>query len=478
MEDPRFMLLSPEAFGPDPKKQLIACVEPLRLLPRGSTGIEIPKGASTVYFDVPETATILTSVHNRIEISGEIEKCSNTAANPQTWEPADADDAKKILLSPNFIAHAFSQFKVQCGHRDTKTHGFIEHGQALYEDFVLSHTKEDVKAANFTWDSKDPANFTPLKKAGWTYLPAAGTANDYSKAFNLIYAANAFKVSYRPLTFPFWLGGKTTPEYGPPSFVIPPLQTQITLAFELDSPYSNVFATSAVAPVGYRLKLTEMELHLQKARLTALGERALKERQRNNLLLYPGTTVCQYPAYMSGTGGVINLEGVECPSHVLIQSFDSGVLSSGTPTTKVYAQAQDPSIGEIALKFENREFYISRVNQLDVEDKDTAALRRREFYHYPFFDMPVDPKIAKGDIADYRHPHVLLSLLSNPLTREKMQTINPNPPDPKRGKLTIELKGKRGGNLQPLYIITLIYQDQGVILDRTNKIFVSSVLMP
>lgn len=478
MEDPRFLLLSPDAFGPDPRKQLIACVEPLRLLPRGSTGIEIPKGVNTVHFDIPENVTLLTSVHNRVEVSGELEKCDDIRASPQVWEPVVAGDAKQLLLNPNFIAHAFSQINLQCGHRDTKSHGYCQHGLGLYSDFVLSHTKDTVKVANFTTSPNDPANFTPLTKTGWTYQPAAGGENEYTKAFAALITDNAFTVSYRPLMFPFWLGGKTTPEYGGPSYVIPPMNTQVSLAFEIDAPFSNAITHSLASPKAFRLKLTSMALHLVSARLTQLGEKAVKEKQGKSLAQYPGTTVIQHPQYVSGTGGVINLEGIECPTHVLIQAFDSGVLTSGPPTATVYVQPLETKLGEVVLKFDSREFYIARTNQCDVEDKNMAAWRRKEFAHFPFFDMEVDPKVAAGPIANYRHEHLLLSLLSNPQTLEKMQTINPSPPDAKRGKLTIELKAKRGSTLQPLYLVTLIYQGHGLVIDRANKTFISSVLTP
>ena len=81
-----------------------------------------------------------------------------------------------------------------------------------------------------------------------------------------------------------------------------------------------------------------------------------------------------------------------------------------------------------------------------------------------------DGEIGTG----YAHSHLLFSLLANPLTGEKMQTIG-TVTDPQRGKLTIHVKCSDALGFHPMYLVTFYYRGAGVYLNRGDKTFTSSV---
>jgi hypothetical protein len=493
MSDPRIMLTQPLENWPEAKNQVIDMEEYTKLWPRGSTGNNLVEGSSVIYFDYPANMVILSSPHNRFDITVKIEKKTGSGG----WVRLQETDAKHLVLAENFISHAFSKIEFQVNHMPTTTDGFIKNGQGLYETFLLSHTKDDAKLFCITSD-KDPAYHTYLKKTDWA--PQSGTAtNKWTEYFSSISGERTFNVNYRPYCFPFQLAPPTEDK----TYIVPSMGQQLTTALYLDTTYQNVFtvhnepapaaaASGATAEqkaaaqtaidawkaalVEFRFSITNIELNVVYARMSALGERALLDKPRAALAQYPGMYVKQYPMFNSkgDKQAIFNVPDIALPSHVLVQSYDPDVLAAGkAPSSSFRTRALDLRLSEVLFKLDDQVFYISPINptKIGAKDLDMTTLRRRSFFQKPFFRMPCHPDIAKGEIKDYSHPHLLYSLSNG--ANGPAQTINAGP-DPRKGKFSIHFKSNDELGLQPFYLLTFVYDECGVIIDRQNKSFVSS----
>jgi hypothetical protein len=497
MGDPRIMLTQPLEDWPEGKSQVIDVEEYTKLFPRGSTGKKIVEGSSVVYFDFPTNMVILSSPRNRFDITCVLEK--RIGGPSESWSKLTAADAEYCVLVENFIAHAFSKIEFQINHMPATTDGYVKNGQGLYESFVLSHLREDAKLQCVS-SEQDPAFQTYLKASEWKSAPS-GTTNKWSEYLGKIKDKRFLKVNYRPFCFPFQLAAPTEQK----TFVVPAMGQQLTMALYLDTTYQNVFTIHGTPPapppgadasppsgVGgadvtpapaavtttYRFHITSMELNVAYARMSALGERALMEKPRASLAQYPGMYVKQYPIFNT-TGdqqAIINLPDVALPSHVLIQAFSPDVMTTGKPATaEVRTRAIAHQLGEVVMKFDDQVFYVSPINPGKVGDgdEDMKLLMRRNFFEKPFFQMPCHPDIGKGNISkdDYSHPHVIFDMSNG--ARQRMQTLNAGP-DPRKGKFTLVMKAEGDSGLCKFYMITLIYAECGVIIDRQSRNYVSS----
>lgn len=464
--DARLMLRTPLESWPDAKKQLIDATEYTKLWPRGSTGNAIVAGSSVLYFDIPQNMVVLSSARNRFDITCVLEK--KTAAD-EDWKKCDATDTKHVVLAENFIAHAFTSIDWQVNHMPTKTSGYVPHGQALHETFVLGHTREDAKLMCVTSDL-DPAFQTYNKNSDWK-VKVDNEENKWTAYAAKIFEKKYFNVNYRPNCFPFQFSAPTKGE----TFIVPGMGQQLTIAMTLDLPYNNVLS---IHPEGYtttqyRFSLTNIELNIGYVRFSALGERALLSNSKV-LAEYPGNFVRQLPMFLTAgeKHAIFNFPEVPLPTHILLQSFSPDILTSGKPPGAAYrTRALAHNVIEVTMKFNDQVFYVSPINPGKVDDQDMKTLARRQLYEQPFFQMPCDHAIGRSEISDYSHPHLLFDLSNG--GRERIQTLNAAP-DEKKGKLSLHLKGDATLGLKELYMVSLIYNDCGVIIDRAQKNFVSS----
>jgi hypothetical protein len=480
--DPRIMLMEPLEDWPEGKNQLIDVEEYTKLWPRGSTGNKLIEGSSVVYFDYPPNMVILSSPRNRLDITVVIEKQTGGTGG---WTKLADSDAEFFVLADNFISHAFSKIEFQINHLPAKTDGFIPNGQGLYETFIMTHLREDAKLLSVSGE-EDPAFQTYLRNTDWAPKSAANTTNKWTDYFTRIADKKYFTVNYRPMCFPF----VTAPATEQRTYIVPALGQQLTLALFLDTTYQNVFTVHPDPPTGtpaegaaarnnYRFTISNMELNVSYARMSQLGERALLEKPRASLAQYPGMYIKQYPMFNT-TGdqqAIFSVPDVALPSYLLIQAFPAEVLAAGKAQTATFrTRSIPPQLDELVFKMDDQTFYVSPINpgKLGKKDKDMRLLMRRMFYEKPFFRMPCHPDIGKGEIGTgYNYPHLLFDFSNG--ANGRMQTLSAGV-DPKKGKFTIHMKGDPEPNkgLREFYLITFIYGECGVIIDRANKNYISS----
>lgn len=468
--DPRFLLKRPlESWPKDVKNQLIDAVEYTKVWPRGSTGNAVVEGSSVVYFDIPQNLCMLSSPDTQFDITFSIEK---QKAGKENWIPLEATDMDHFVLTENFVAHAFSSIEWQVNHMPTKVSGFIQHGQALYESFVASHLHEDAKLMIVS-SEKDPAFQTFLRDTEWK-VKSGTTTNKWTAYATPLFNDNdrTFTVSYRPMSFPFQLAPPTSQE----TYVIPSIGAQYTVALTIDLPLNNVYTIHPAnyADAKFKLNISNIELNLAYCRLSALGEKAFTGSPKAPLAEYPGAFVKQIPMFLAEREkqAIFNFPEIPLPTYILLQAFTPDVLTSGKkPDTVFRTRALAHNVSEATLKFNDQNFYVSPIYPGKVGDDDMKRVARRHFYEKPFFQMRCHQDIAKGDIVNYGHPHLLFDLTNG--GNQRIQTIN-SIPDPTKGKLSIHLKGNATSGLKELYLLSFIYNDCGVLINRQDKTFVSS----
>jgi hypothetical protein len=470
-QDPRFLLVTPfEQWPPEVKNQLVDAVEYTKLTPRGSTGNQVVEGVSEVNFDFPRNAMMLSCPETRFDVMLEYEK---QAKGKDNWGPLADADAAHFVLAENFVAHAFTSINFHVNHMPAKTDGFMPYGLPLVENFIGAHLREDAKLLCVTSD-RDPFYQTSLKTTDWCLKGT--TSNKWSE-----YSAGMFNdnkrsivVNYRPMVFPFQMSPATKQE----SYVVPTMpDQQLTINCALDLGCSNCFTVHPATydAFRYRVKVNQIELNVAYLRLSAAGERLFTGAPKPPLAQFPGTFIRQYPVFITKGDHqtILNYPGIIKPTQILVQSFSPALMTSGKlPGADYVTRALDHNIAGYTLKWDEMPFYVSTINPGVLSDADMTLNARRALYTKPFFKMPVHYDIGKGPIETaYSQPHLLMDLTNG--AGQPIQTTN-SAPDAKKGKLSIHLTGKSSGGLNSFYVVSMIYDGCGVIMDRQKRTFTSA----
>lgn len=467
--DFRFLLNTPLGDWPaDVKAQLVDAVEYVPIWPRGSNGESVPVGSSNVIFDYPKHLLFLSGPETRFDVTFTITKDPPTGVTDR--KALEDADGELLVLVENFVAHAFTRFQFLVNNQPVRTDGFIDHGLPLWEDFVGCHLREDAKVMMCT-SGLDPFYNTFLLNDQWTKGGEKWKA--YVKQIWNEKADRGLVVSYRPLIFPLTTGYSHKDTY-----VVPSMGQQLSVACSFEPDLHNIYTMhgTSAASKGYQISLSSMSLNLAYVRLSPAGEKAISGSPSKGLAQYPGKFIFQHPAHLTSGDrlAIINFPSIVMPHWILIMAYSTDMLDAAKKATdKQRVRPIDHHITEYSLKFNDMDMYVNTLNPGKLANEDMVTNTRRNFYTNPPFGLPVHHDIGLGTVAEakYSMPHIFIDCTNR--AGQPLQTVNPTP-DPRKGKLSILLTGKPNGGLRSFYVVTLGFNDCGVIVDKAHKTFTNA----